>query len=93
VTGVPVKFVGVGEKLDALEEFHPDRMAGRIWAWVTCSLSLRKRARVRPQATQAMEEKIDAGQLRSGRLPQSDAGSQKDGSLESILGMIPAATS
>lgn len=30
VTGVPIKYIGVGEHLDALEEFHPDRMAGRI---------------------------------------------------------------
>src|SRR3954471_18405497 len=30
ITGVPIKFVGVGEKVDKLEEFHPDRMAGRI---------------------------------------------------------------
>jgi signal recognition particle subunit SRP54 len=30
VTGVPIKFAGVGEKLDRLEEFHPERMAGRI---------------------------------------------------------------
>ena len=30
VTGVPIKFIGVGEQLDKLEEFHPDRMAGRI---------------------------------------------------------------
>jgi signal recognition particle subunit SRP54 len=30
ITGVPIKFVGTGEHLDALEEFHPDRMAGRI---------------------------------------------------------------
>ncbi|MBE7519186.1 MAG: signal recognition particle protein [Thermoflexaceae bacterium] len=30
VTGVPVKFIGVGEKAEALESFHPDRMAGRI---------------------------------------------------------------
>jgi signal recognition particle subunit SRP54 len=30
VTGVPIKFIGTGEQLEALEEFHPDRMAGRI---------------------------------------------------------------
>ena len=30
VTKKPIKYIGVGEKLDALEEFHPDRMAGRI---------------------------------------------------------------
>src|SRR5210317_2333887 len=30
VTGVPIKFLGTGEHIDAIEEFHPDRMAGRI---------------------------------------------------------------
>ena len=30
LTGVPIKFAGVGEKLDQLEQFHPDRMADRI---------------------------------------------------------------
>lgn len=30
ITGKPIKFIGVGEKLDALEPFHPDRMASRI---------------------------------------------------------------
>ena len=30
VTGVPIKFIGTGEKMDALEAFHPDRLAGRI---------------------------------------------------------------
>jgi signal recognition particle subunit SRP54 len=30
VTGVPVKFIGMGEKSDALEAFYPDRLAGRI---------------------------------------------------------------
>ena len=37
VTGVPIKFIGTGEHLDALEEFHPDRMAGRILGRATCS--------------------------------------------------------
>ena len=30
ITGKPIKLIGIGEKLDALEEFHPDRIAGRI---------------------------------------------------------------
>ena len=30
VTGVPIKFIGTGEKMDALEPFHPDRLASRI---------------------------------------------------------------
>ena len=35
VIGKPIKFLGVGEKLDALEVFHPDRLAPGFWAWGT----------------------------------------------------------
>ena len=37
VTGVPIKFLGVGEKTDALEPFYPDRWPRASWAWATCS--------------------------------------------------------
>ena len=37
VTGKPIKFLGVGEKTDALEPFHPQRIASRILEWVMCS--------------------------------------------------------
>ena len=33
ITGVPIKAVGTGEKLENLEDFHPERVAGRISAW------------------------------------------------------------
>ena len=33
ITGKPIKFMGMGEKVDALEPFHPDRVASRIWIW------------------------------------------------------------
>ena len=36
VTGKPIKFSGVGEKLSDIEPFHPDRMASVSWAWATC---------------------------------------------------------
>ena len=36
VTGKPIKFIGVGEKLTDLEPFYPERMASRIWVWATC---------------------------------------------------------
>lgn len=36
VTGKPIKFVGMGEKLDNIEVFHPDRMASRSWVWAMC---------------------------------------------------------
>ena len=35
VTGAPVKFVGLGEKYDALEGFYPERIVSRCWAWAT----------------------------------------------------------
>ena len=37
VTGVPIKFLGTGEKVDDIEPFHPDRLASRILGWVICS--------------------------------------------------------
>lgn len=36
VTGKPIKFIGVGEKLTGLEPFHPDRMPAGFWAWAMC---------------------------------------------------------
>ena len=44
VTGKPIKYASVGEKLSDLEQFHPDRMAPRILVWVMCLLlSIRHR--------------------------------------------------
>ena len=42
VTGKPIKFMGVGEKYDALEPFHPERIASRILEWETLCLSSKK---------------------------------------------------
>jgi len=90
VTGRPIKFVGVGEKLDALEPFHPDRMAQRILGMGDV-VSLIERA----QETVAAE---DAAELEK-RLRSSDftlddfltqlAQVRKMGSLKDVLGMIP----
>jgi signal recognition particle subunit SRP54 len=44
VTGKPIKFIGVGEKLDGLEDFHPERMAGRILQRATSSRWSRRRS-------------------------------------------------
>ncbi|MDQ3816052.1 MAG: signal recognition particle protein [Armatimonadota bacterium] len=92
VTGVPVKFVGVGEKLDALEAFHPDRMAGRILGMGDV-LTLIEKAEQQFDEKQAaaMEEK-----LRQGNFDLEDFLGQlqevkKMGPLENILGMIPGA--
>lgn len=90
VTGVPVKFVGLGEKLDALEVFHPDRMAGRILGMGDV-LSLIEKAEQNfdMQQAAAMEAKV-----REGRFDLEDFLNQmqeikKMGPLENILGMLP----
>jgi signal recognition particle subunit SRP54 len=92
VTGVPVKFVGVGEKLDALEEFHPDRMAGRILG-LGDVLTLIETAERNFDAKQAaaMEEKLMGGNFDLEDFLNQMQEVKKMGSLESILGMIPGA--
>ena len=90
VTGKPIKFSGVGEKLSEIEPFHPDRMASRILGMGDV-LSLVEKA----QATFDMEEaKAMEKKLRKDEFTLDDFLSQmqqvkKLGSLESILGMIP----
>ncbi|TYZ30048.1 signal recognition particle protein [Selenomonas caprae] len=90
VTSVPIKFVGMGEKLEALQPFHPDRMASRILGMGDV-LSLVEKA----QQTFDMEEaKKMERKLRKDEFTLDDFLSQmqqvkKLGSLENILGMIP----
>jgi signal recognition particle subunit SRP54 len=90
VTGVPVKFVGVGEKLDALEEFHPDRMAGRILGMGDVLTLIEKAEREFDlKQSQAMEEKLMQGNFDLEDFLNQMQEVKKMGSLESILGMIP----
>ena len=90
VTGCPIKFVGMGEKLEALEPFYPDRMASRILGMGDV-LSLIEKA----QSTFDMEEaKKMEKKLRKDEFTLDDFLSQmqqvkKLGSIEQILGMIP----
>ena len=59
ITGKPIKFIGVGEKLDRLEEFHPERMAGRILGMGdVVSLVERAQAAVDADEAAAMQEKM-----------------------------------
>jgi len=90
VTGRPIKFAGTGEKLDALEPFHPDRMAQRILGMGDV-VSLIERA----QETVAAEEAAELEKrLRSSEFTLDDFLSQlqqvrKMGSLKDVLGMMP----
>jgi signal recognition particle subunit SRP54 len=90
VTGVPVKFIGTGERTDALEVFHPDRLAGRILGMGDV-LSLVERAQESYDAKQA--EQL-ADKLRKSSFTLEDFLDQmqqikKMGPLGSLLEMIP----
>ncbi len=90
VTGVPIKFVGVGEHLDALEEFHPDRMTGRILGMGDV-LTLVEQAQERfDQEEMAKQE----ARLRKGEFTLDDfkkmlGQTKRLGPMNKILGMLP----
>ncbi len=90
VTGKPIKFLGVGEKLDALEPFHPDRMASRILGMgdVLTLIEKAQETFTREQAEEAQKR------LTSNSFTLEDFRAQlkqvnKLGSLDQILGMLP----
>ena len=90
VTGVPIKFVGTGEHLDALEEFHPDRMAGRILGQGDI-LSLVEKAQREFDTDEMLRQEE---QLRKGEFTLDDFRKQlkqmtRLGPMNKIMGMIP----
>ena len=90
VTGKPIKFVGIGEKLSALEPFHPDRMASRILGMGDV-LSLIEKAEMTFDQDQAkeLEKKIRTQDFSlDDFLVQMDQ-VQKMGPLEDLMGMMP----
>ena len=90
VTGVPIKYMGIGERPDALEQFHPDRMASRILAMGDV-LSLIEKAQEAVDENQAKELER---KFRQATFDLEDFLAQiqtvkKMGSLNDIIGMIP----
>ena len=90
VTGRPILYVGVGEKLDALEEFHPDRMASRILG-MGDMLSLIERAegQLDKEQSEELERKIRKNEFTLDDLNDQIKQIRKMGSMRSILGMLP----
>ena len=90
VTGRPVKFVGMGEKLDALEPFHPDRMASRILGMGDI-LSLIEKIQSTTDLAKAleMEKKLRKDEFTLEQFLEQMQQVKKMGSLETILGLIP----
>jgi signal recognition particle subunit SRP54 len=90
VTGVPVKFMGTGEKTDALEVFHPDRLAGRILGMGDV-LTLVERAQDTFDAKQAaqMEEKLRKASFTLEDMLEQMQQLQKMGPIGQLVSMIP----
>jgi len=90
VTGKPIKFVGVGEKMDALELFHPDRIAGRILGMGdVVSLVERAAATVEQDEAEKLAEKMNKGQFDMDDLRSQLRQMNKMGGLGALAAMMP----
>ena len=90
VTGKPIKFVGMGEKLDALDVFHPSRVAGRILGMGdVVSLVERAAESIEAEDAEAMAAKMAKGQFDMNDLRSQLKQMQKMGGLGALAGMIP----
>jgi signal recognition particle subunit SRP54 len=90
ITGKPIKFVGVGEGLDALEIFHPDRAASRILGMGDVLTLIEKaEAVVDQKQADKLAQKLKKSQFTLEDFLEQIQQIKKMGSLEQILGMIP----
>ena len=90
VTGTPIKFVGVGEKLDALEEFHPDRMASRILGMGdVVTLVEKAQATIDAEEAQKLEEKFRKATFSLEDFRKQIRQMRRIGPFKDLLAMIP----
>lgn len=90
VTGAPIKFIGVGERFDALEEFHPERMAGRILGMGdVVSLVEKAQEEVSEEEAEALAEKMAKGQLSMDDFLKQLRSIRKMGPMKQLLGLLP----
>jgi signal recognition particle subunit SRP54 len=90
VTGQPIKLVGVGEKIDALEAFHPDRMASRILGMGdVVSLVERVAETVDREEAEQLAAKMQKGSFDLDDLATQLQQMRKMGGMSGILGMLP----
>ncbi|RKF12897.1 signal recognition particle protein [Roseovarius spongiae] len=90
VTGKPIRFVGLGEKMDAIETFEPERIAGRILGMGDI-VSLVEKAQETIEAEQAerMMRRFQKGQFNMNDLRMQLEQMQKMGGMEGMMGMMP----
>ncbi|MBN8811502.1 MULTISPECIES: signal recognition particle protein [Sphingomonas] len=90
VTGKPIKFAGMGEKLDALEPFHPKRVAGRILGMGdVVSLVEKAAAAIQEEDAEKMAARLAKGQFDMNDLRGQLAQMRRMGGLGALAGMMP----
>ena len=90
VTGKPIKFMGIGEKLEDFEPFHPERMASRILGMGDVVSLVEKAAEaVSEEDTKKLEEKMRKGEFTLEDFLEQLRAMKKLGPLESVMKMLP----
>jgi len=90
LTGVPIKFVGLGEKLDQIEVFHPDRMASRILGMGDVLTLIEKATQtIDEDEAMRMTERLQKGMFNYNDFLKQLSMIKRIGSLKGILGMLP----
>ena len=90
VTGCPIKLIGVGEKLDAIEPFHPDRIASRILGMGdVVSLVERAQETIEQDEAERLVRKAKKGGFDLNDLSKQIQQVRKMGGMEGLLGMLP----
>jgi signal recognition particle subunit SRP54 len=90
VTGVPIKFVGVGEKADALEQFYPDRFASRILGMGDLLTLIEKaKAELTEEDAESLTERLKKGEVTLDDFLEQFQRIKRMGPLGQLVGMIP----
>jgi signal recognition particle subunit SRP54 len=90
VTGCPIKLLGAGEKLDALEVFHPERVAGRILGMGDVVSLVEKAAEtIEVEEAEKLAKKFEKGRFDLDDLAGQLRQMQKMGGLDGLMGMLP----
>ena len=90
VTGAPIKFLGLGEKLDALEAFHPERVASRILDMGdVVSLVEKASETIDREQAEKLARKMKKGEFDMNDLADQLRQMQKLGGMQGVLGMLP----
>jgi signal recognition particle subunit SRP54 len=92
ITGKPIRFVGMGEKLDAIEPFHPDRIVSRILGMGdVMSLVEKAEENFEKEEQEELQKKFKANSFTLEDFRDQLKQVQKMGSMEQLMGMIPGA--